>query len=186
MSLNLSKWTHSQIRQLKSAWKRCGILLSNTSPGLDPMSVNLDFRDLFAALNVADAEFLIVGGYALAVHGAPRFTKDLDVWVDANPDNAQKVWNALDAFGAPFGDLTIQDLSVPGIVFQMGLPPNRIDIITVIDGVEFHEAWEHRVPSAYGDQPVMVIGIDDLIRNKEATGRPQDSIDAMVLRKSRS
>jgi len=150
------------------------------------MSVNPDFRDLFAALNAARAEFLIVGGYALAVHGAPRFTKDLDVWVKADPDNAQKVWNALDEFGAPFGDLTLQDLSAPGIVFQMGLPPNRIDIITVIDGVEFHEAWEHRVPSAYGDQPVMVIGIDDLIRNKEATGRPQDRLDAQTLRQSRS
>ena len=150
------------------------------------MSVNPDFRDLFAALNAAQAEFLIIGGYALAVHGAPRFTKDLDVWVNANPDNAQKVWNALDEFGAPFLDLTLQDLSVPGIVFQMGLPPNRIDIITVIDGVEFQEAWEHRVPSAYGDQPVMVIGIDELIRNKEATGRPQDRLDAQTLRQFRS
>ena len=150
------------------------------------MSVNPDFRDLFAALNAAHADFLIVGGYALAVHGAPRFTKDLDVWIRANPDNAQKVWNALDEFGAPFLDLTIQDLSVPGIVFQMGLPPNRIDIITVIDGVEFDEAWEDRVSSAYGDQPVMVIGLEDLIRNKEATGRPQDNLDAQTLRKSKS
>ena len=150
------------------------------------MSVNPDFRDLFAALNAAHAEFLIIGGYALAVHGAPRFTKDLDVWVKANPDNAQKVWNALDAFGAPFLDLTLQDLATPGIVFQMGLPPNRIDIITAIDGVAFHEAWEHRVPSAYGDQPVMVIGMDDLIRNKEATGRPQDRLDAQTLRRSRT
>jgi hypothetical protein len=150
------------------------------------MSVNPDFRDLFAALNAAHAEFLIIGGYALAVHGAPRFTKDLDVWVKANPENAQKVWNALDEFGAPFLALTLQDLSTPGIVFQMGLPPNRIDIITVIDGIEFHEAWEHRVSSAYGDQPVMVIGIDDLIRNKEATGRPQDQLDAQTLRRSKS
>jgi Nucleotidyl transferase AbiEii toxin, Type IV TA system len=150
------------------------------------MSVNPDFRDLFAALNAARSEFLIVGGYALAVHGAPRFTEDLDVWVKATPENAQKVWNALDAFGATFLDLTIEDLSTPGIVFQMGLPPNRIEIITVIDGVEFHEAWEHRVSSAYGDQPVMVIGIDDLIRNKEAAGRPQDRLDAQTLRRARS
>lgn len=149
------------------------------------MSVNPDFRDLFAALNAAGAEFLIIGGYALAVYGAPRFTKDLDVWVRANPDNAQKVWNTLEEFGAPLLDLTLQDLSTPGIVFQMGLPPNRIDIITVIDGVEFQEAWEHRVSSAYGDQPVMVIGIDDLIRNKEATGSPQDRLDAQTLRQSR-
>jgi hypothetical protein len=149
------------------------------------MSVNPDFRDLFAALNDARAEFLIVGGYALAVHGVPRFTKDLDVWIKANSDNGQRVWEALDKFGAPFGDLTIQDLSSPGIVFQMGLPPNRIDIITAIDGVEFQEAWENRVSSAYGDQPVMVIGIEELIRNKEATGRPQDALDAKTLRQAK-
>lgn len=150
------------------------------------MSVNPDFRDLFAALNAAHAEFLIIGGYALAVHGTPRFTQDLDVWVKANPENANKVWTALDAFGAPFLDLTLEDLATPGIVFQMGLPPNRIAIITSIDGVEFQEAWEHRLPSAYGDQPVMVIGVDDLIRNKEATGRPQDRLDAETLRQARS
>ena len=150
------------------------------------MSVNPDFRDLFATLNAAHAEFLIIGGYALAVHGTPRFTQDLDVWVKANPENANKVWTALDAFGAPFLDLTLEDLATPGIVFQMGLPPNRIAIITSIDGVEFQEAWERRLPSAYGDQPVMVIGVDDLIRNKEATGRPQDRLDAQVLRQARS
>ena len=149
------------------------------------MSVNPDFRDLFAALNAAHAEFLIIGGYALAVHGAPRFTKDLDVWVQPTPENAKRVWTALDAFGAPLLDLTLQDLSTPGIVFQMGLPPNRIDIITTIDGVEFQEAWEHRMSSAYGDQPVMVMGVDDLIRNKEATGRPQDRLDAETLRQAR-
>jgi len=149
------------------------------------MSVNPDFRDLFATLNAAQAEFLIVGGYALAVHGIPRFTKDLDVWIKANPENAQRVWKALDDFGAPFGDLTTEDLSTPGIVFQMGLPPNRIDIITAIDGVEFQDAWAHRIASAYGDQPVMVIGLDELIRNKESTGRPQDALDAKNLRQSK-
>jgi hypothetical protein len=149
------------------------------------MSVNPDFRDLFAALNGAHAEFLIVGGYALALHGFPRFTKDLDVWIKADPGNAHKVWEALDHFGAPFSNLTLQDLATPGIVFQMGLPPNRIDILTSIDGIEFAEAWEHRVQSAYGDQSVTVIGIEELIRNKEATGRPQDALDAKTLRNSK-
>jgi hypothetical protein len=146
------------------------------------MSVNPDFRDLFAALNDVQAEFLVVGGYALAVHGAPRFTKDLDVWVAASAANAVRVWQALDTFGAPFGDLTRQDLATPGIVFQMGLPPNRIDLITGIDGVTFEEAWAHRVASAYGDQPVAVIGLDELIRNKSAAGRPQDLLDVQTLR----
>jgi hypothetical protein len=146
------------------------------------MSVNPDFRDLFAALNAAEAEFLVVGGYALAVHGVPRFTKDLDIWIRANDQNAQRVWTALDTFGAPFGDLKLSDLSSPGIIFQMGMPPNRIDIITGIDGVTFSEAWEHRIASAYGDQSVMVIGLNELIRNKESTGRPQDTLDAQTLR----
>lgn len=149
------------------------------------MSVNPDFRDLFAALNAAGAEFLIVGGYALAVHGVPRFTKDLDIWVRANDMNAQCVWEALDAFGAPLGDLRLSDLSTPGIVFQIGVPPNRIDIITGIDGVTFDEAWNRRITSAYGEQPVMIIGLEELIRNKEATGRPQDALDAKTLRENR-
>jgi len=149
------------------------------------MSVNPDFRDLFAALNDAHVDFLIVGGYALAVHGVPRFTKDLDVWVRADEANAARVWQALDAFGAPFGDLAMEDLSSPGIVFQMGLPPNRIDILTGVDGLGFEDAWSHRLPSAYGDQPVMVISFEDLITNKQATGRPQDALDADTLRQSR-
>jgi hypothetical protein len=150
------------------------------------MSVNPDFRDLFVALNAVGAEFLIVGGYALAVHGAPRFTKDLDIWVRANDLNAQRVWEALDSFGAPLGDLKLADLSAPGINFQMGVPPNRIGIITGIDGVDFEEAWNHRVFSTYGEQPVMIIGFEELIRNKEATGRPQDALDAQTLRQMKS
>jgi len=146
------------------------------------MTVNPDFRDLFAALNAAGADFLVVGGYALAVHGHPRFTKDLDVWVRADAENARKVWDALAAFGAPMGNLALQDLAAPGIVFQMGLPPNRIDLLTGIDGVTFQGAWEHRLESRYGDQPVRVIGLEDLIQNKLATGRPQDALDVKTLR----
>lgn len=146
------------------------------------MTVNRDFRDLFAALNAAGAEFLVVGGYALAVHGHPRFTKDLDVWVRAGTENARKVWAALDAFGAPLGQLSPKDLEAPGIVFQMGLPPNRVDVLTGIDGVTFEDAWARRIDSAYGDQPVQVIGLEELIRNKLATGRAQDALDARTLR----
>ena len=146
------------------------------------MTVNRDFRDLFAALNSAGAEFLVVGGYALAVHGHPRFTKDLDVWVRADLDNGPKVWQALHAFGAPMGSLALQDLTAPGIVFQMGIPPNRVDVLTGIDAVTFQEAWVNRVESRYGDQPVGIIGLAELIRNKLATGRPQDAVDADVLR----
>ncbi|XXT20090.1 hypothetical protein WME94_00805 [Sorangium sp. So ce429] len=100
------------------------------------MPVNRDFRDLFAALNDAGAEYLVVGAHALAAHGHVRATKDIDVWVRADPENAAKVHRALDAFGAPLANLTPLDLAVPDVVFQIGVAPNRIDILTVqaVDG----------------------------------------------------
>ncbi|MGB8931391.1 MAG: hypothetical protein WCC48_09130 [Anaeromyxobacteraceae bacterium] len=145
------------------------------------MPVNPDFRDLFAALNGAGAEYLLVGGYALAVHAAPRFTKDLDVWVNPTRENAARVLAALKVFGAPLGELTQDDLAAPGIVFQMGLPPNRIDVLTSIDGVAFAEAWPARLTTEYGGQPLTVIGRAHLLANKRASGRPQDLVDADVI-----
>lgn len=145
------------------------------------MPVNPDFRDLFAALNAAGAEYLLVGGYALAVHAAPRFTKDLDVWVNPTAGNAPRVMAALRAFGAPLGELSEADLTTPGIVFQMGLPPNRIDLLTSIDGVRFPEAWPSRVVTEYGGAPLPVIGREALIANKRASARPQDLVDVQTL-----
>ena len=145
------------------------------------MALNKDFRDLFASLNDAGAEYLLVGGYAFAVHAHPRFTKDLDVWVNPTPDNAARVMRALRAFGAPLRGLTEQDLAHPDLILQMGVPPNRIDVVTGIDGVDFAEAWPARVPTGYGDQTVQVIGRAHLLRNKRATGRPQDQLDADAL-----
>jgi hypothetical protein len=147
------------------------------------MPVNPDFRDLFAALNAAGADYLLVGGYALAVHAAPRFTKDLDVWVRPSAGNARRVWTALREFGAPLGELSEEDLATPGIVFQIGLPPNRIDVLTAIDGVEFDAAWPGRAETSYGGQPVHVIGKRELVLNKRASGRPQDLVDADLLEK---
>jgi hypothetical protein len=145
------------------------------------MAVNPDFRDLFSALNAAAAEYLLVGGYALAVHAAPRFTKDLDVWVNPTTENAARVHAALSAFGAPLGELAISDLATPGVVLQIGIPPNRIDILTAIDGVAFPNAWPERVETAYGEQRVAVIGRRHLVANKRASGRPQDLVDADLL-----
>ncbi|HZZ84007.1 MAG TPA: hypothetical protein VFE30_05680 [Anaeromyxobacteraceae bacterium] len=145
------------------------------------MALNRDFSDLFAALNAAEAEYLLVGGYALAVHATPRFTKDLDVWVNPTRENAARVLRALSAFGAPLQDLTIEDLSRPDIVFQMGLPPNRIDVLTRIDGVEFPEAWPARITSRYGALEIPVISRRHLVQNKRASGRPQDLVDAELL-----
>ena len=148
------------------------------------MAINPDFSDLFAALNAAGARYLLVGGYALAVHSVPRFTKDLDVWIDPTPENAPRVIDALRAFGAAMASLQEADLARAGIVFQIGVPPNRIDIITDIDGVNFVDAWPARVITTYGDQSIAVIGRAHLIANKRATGRPQDLLDAEVLERS--
>jgi hypothetical protein len=148
------------------------------------MAVNRDFRDLFAALNGAAARYLLVGGYAVSFHAQPRFTKDLDVWVEPTDENAILVHGALVVFGAPLSDLSTADLARPGLIFQMGMPPNRVDILTSIDGVSFAPAWNGRVQTTYGDQAVPVIGLADLIRNKETSGRPQDMLDVQHLRKA--
>ena len=146
------------------------------------MAINPDFRDLYAALNDAGARYLLVGGHAVGFHSQPRFTKDLDIWIDATPANAASVFHALDTFGAPLGALRAQDLSTDGVVFQIGIPPNRIDILTSIDGVTFAEAWPARVDTTYGDQAIHVIGRDHLRHNKLTTARAQDLLDAALLK----
>jgi hypothetical protein len=136
---------------------------------------------MFAALNGSEAEYLLVGGYAVAFHGQPRYTKDLDLWVNPTEPNARRVFRALREFGAPMADLTEAELARPGLIFQMGMPPNRIDVLTSIEGVAFQEAWAERLQTTYGDQSVPVIGLRHLIRNKRAVGRPQDLLDADLL-----
>lgn len=141
-----------------------------------------DFRDLLSALCDAEARFLIVGGYAVGIHGRPRATKDLDVWVDATPANAPRVMRALAAFGAPLFGLTIDDFKKAGLVLQIGLPPNRIDVITKIDGVSFKSAWARRIHSSFAKGLVCpVIGLPDLLANKRASARPQDLADVDAL-----
>jgi hypothetical protein len=145
--------------------------------------VNEDFHDLLAALSEVGARFLIVGAYAVSFHAEPRATGDLDVWVDATPDNARRVLRALKTFGAPLHDLTEADLASPDVVFQIGLPPRRIDILTSITGVDFDEAWPDRAEVSYGDVRCGVIGRDALIRNKTLLGRPKDLLDVDLLRR---
>ena len=143
--------------------------------------MNLDFVEMLSALSDADAEFLIVGAHAMAVHGRPRATGDLDIWVRPAPENAARVWTALEAFGAPLHELSKHDLSTTDVVFQIGLPPNRIDLLTSISGVEFEEAWAGRIQLRVGDLEVMVIGKEELIQNKRAVGRPRDVADVAEL-----
>lgn len=143
--------------------------------------MNRDFVEMLSALFEAGAEFLVVGAHALAVHGTARATGDLDIWVRASPENGQRVLAALRAFGAPLFDLTLEDLSQPGIVFQMGLPPARIDLLTGISGVTFDEAWPTRLTAAVSGMEVPFIGRAELIRNKRAAARPKDLADVAAL-----
>lgn len=136
--------------------------------------MNQDFLDLLRAFAAHDVRCLIVGAYALAVHGRPRATADLDVWVDATPENARKVMAALIEFGAPLADVTAQDFSAPGIVLQLGLAPYRIDILTQLSGLTFAEAWPTRLRAPFGELVVDYVGRDAFIRNKRATGRAKD------------
>lgn len=140
-----------------------------------------DFKELLLIFNAHDVEYLVVGAHALAAHGHVRATKDLDVWVSPNPKNAEKILNALSDFGAPRGDLTQEDLSRTGTVFQIGIPPLRIDLITAIDGVSFEEAWPDRFVTAFGGVPVCVISRHHLIVNKKASARLQDLADVERL-----
>ncbi len=143
--------------------------------------MNRDFVEMLSALCDAGAEFLIVGAHAMAVHSRPRATGDLDIWVRPTPENAERVWTALEVFGAPLHELSKEDLSTPNVVFQIGLPPNRIDLLTSISGVEFEAGWTGRVPLSLGDIEVMVIGREELIQNKRAVGRPRDVADVAEL-----
>jgi len=143
--------------------------------------MNQDFLDLLRAFAAHNVRYLVVGAYALAVHGRPRATGDLDVWVDATPDNAPRVWAALRAFGAPLADVAEPDFATPGIVFQIGIPPARIDILTELSGLSFDEAWPSRLRSAFGPLETDFIGRDAFVRNKLATGRDQDRVDVQSL-----
>ena len=140
--------------------------------------MNRDFAEMLRALSDAGADFLVVGAHARAAYGDPRATKDLDIWIRPSPENARRVWEALVAFGAPTFDLNVEDLMQPGLTFQLGMPPYRIDILTEITAVDFEEAWASRISADFAGATYPVIGKAEFIRNKRATGRPQDLVDA--------
>ena len=140
-----------------------------------------DFRDLLSAFNAHGVEYLVVGAYALAAHGRVRATGDLDVWVKPEARNAKRVMEALRTFGAPLLDLKQDDLTRPGTVFQIGIAPLRIDVLTGIDGVAFEEAWAGRITAKFADQTVPVLSAKHLITNKRAVGRTQDIADVEWL-----
>lgn len=145
--------------------------------------MSTDFHDVLIALVNARARFLVVGAHALAAHGVPRVTGDLDIWVEPTAENARRVWLALAEFGAPVHSLDVQesDFTRHDIVVQLGVPPFRIDIMTGISGVSFTEAWNGRLEDQMVGVNVPFLGRDEFIRNKRASGRKKDLLDIESL-----
>ena len=145
------------------------------------MEINSDFVDLLRAFNAEGVEFLIVGAYAVGAHGRPRGTGDLDVFVRPSRKNAERVLRALAGFGAPIGNLTVDDLTGGDVVFQIGIVPVRIVVLTSVAGVSFDECWAGRVSATFGGVDVSVIGRAELIKNTRAAGRTKDLADVEAL-----
>jgi len=143
--------------------------------------VNRNFVEMLCAFSDAGADYLIVGAYALAAHDCPRATGDLDIWVRASAENAPRVLRAIDTFGMPIDGLSPAELSGPGLVVQFGFEPQRIDIMTSITGVTFDDAWPNRIYVEIEGRQHPVIGRQDLITNKRATGREKDLLDLKAL-----
>jgi len=146
--------------------------------------MNRDFAEMLGALSAAGAEFLIVGAHALAAHGRPRASGDLDIWIRPTGQNAKRVWEALVSFGAPLKELRVEDLSAPDVVFQIGVVPARIDLLTSVTGLGFDEAWSRRVAIEVDGLRLPFISREDLIHNKTALGRLRDLADIEDLKKS--
>jgi hypothetical protein len=144
----------------------------------EEIRLNPTFRDMLFALSDEKADFLIVGAFSLAVHGIPRATGDIDIFVRPTPENAQKVWRSLVRFGAPLSGWSPDDFAQPKWIFAIGREPNRIDLLTVIDGVDFETAWEHHITTLVDGRPMPVIGLAALLANKRAAARPKDLLDA--------
>jgi len=145
------------------------------------MMLNEDFKDMLRIFLDEKVEFLIIGAYALAAHGLPRATGDIDFWVMPSPENASAVLRALTKFGAPLQQISARDFEVEGTIFQIGVPPRRIDIVTEVSGLRFSEALEASVLLELAGFDVRIPCVKDLITNKKATGRPKDLIDVDVL-----
>src|SRR5262249_13841157 len=129
-------------------------------------------------------EFLLVGAYAMAVHGVPRATGDIDLWVRRSPENASRIWNALAKFGASVSNVSVHDLATAGLIYQIGVTPRRIDVITSIDGIGLDEAWTDHIEVLIDGLTIPVLGRKDLIQNKRAAGRPKDLADLALLEES--
>ncbi len=148
------------------------------------MPASSHFKELLRKFSEYQVRYLIVGAYAVMKYTEPRYTKDLDIWVDATPDNAKRVFQALAEFGAPMSAVTVEDFANPDLVFQIGIEPHRIDIMMHVKGLTFAEAWPRRVEAEFEDVSIKLVSKDDLLISKTAAARPQDLIDADRLRQS--
>ena len=145
------------------------------------MPANPDFKDLFSIFFEEHVEYLVVGAHAVIFHAEPRFTKDIDLWVNPTITNAHRVWRALEKFGAPLETLCVEDFTKEDLVYQIGIAPNRIDILMGVGGVDFDAAWKNRVESTYSGVPINILGKAELIESKKITARPQDMLDVERL-----
>jgi hypothetical protein len=148
--------------------------------------LNPDFKEMLSRLKDEEVEFIIVGAYALAAHGFPRATGDIDIWVRSSSDNAEKIIRALIRFGAPVSGLSEEDFTSAEMILQIGVEPCRIDFLTSIDGVEFDEAWKSKVGVMIDGMEIFVLSKPDLLKNKLAAGRDKDQGDIAWLKKNRS
>ncbi len=142
------------------------------------MELNRDFSELLSAFNARRARFLLVGAYALSFYGRPRTTGDLDLWIESTASNARRVFDALADFGAPTESISPADFTEPGTVFQIGVAPRRIDILTSLTGLRFETAWKSRRRARYGRIPIHLLSERDFVTNKRALGRTRDLADA--------
>jgi hypothetical protein len=149
------------------------------------MKVSSDYRDLLSALSAAKTRFLVVGAYAVMHHTTPRYTKDLDLWVEPTEANAKRTFRALGEFGAPRARITAADLAQPGIVYQIGIEPVRVDILTSVPGLTFRGAYRRAVRLLYADIEVKALCLEDVLKAKRTAGRPQDLLDVERLEQAK-
>jgi hypothetical protein len=143
--------------------------------------MNPHFVEILKAFRDEAVEFLVIGAHALAAHGHVRATLDIDLWVNPTPDNAGRTWRALQRFRAPLSKMRVEDFAEPEVLYQIGLPPSRIDIMTSVTGLEFDAAWPNGITAKFGDVAAPVLGLDDMRKAKRAAGRLKDLADLEEL-----
>ncbi len=146
--------------------------------------MNSDFKDLLRSLHECDVRYMVAGGYAVIHHSQPRYTKDIDIWIEPSPENALRLMKAFGLFGIPLIGVTQEDFATPGTQFSIGVPPCEIDFLTTIPGLEFEAAWPHKATSMEHDFPVLYLGKSDLIQAKQVAGRRQDLADIDELHRA--